>query len=237
MLPGTTSTTSRWRACSARPPARGERPLFPLNLIGDYGGGGMLLAFGILCGVLESQRSGAVRWSTHRWSKARAARDDLTACGRAAPGPTSPARTGLTPAPTSTRSTRPRTGVTSRSGRSSPSSTRRCSGRSRSIRAMRPSGTGALAGAQGALRGDLPHALCGAVECRARALERVRDRRARARRSGCPPAQRRASCLRRARRRDQPAPAPRFSRTPGRISDRVTLSARDALAAWGLQPR
>jgi alpha-methylacyl-CoA racemase len=37
---------------------RGEAPLPPLNLIGDYGGGGMLLAFGVVCGVLEAQRSG-----------------------------------------------------------------------------------------------------------------------------------------------------------------------------------
>jgi alpha-methylacyl-CoA racemase len=36
----------------------GERPLFPLNLLGDYGGGGMLLAFGIVCGVLEARTSG-----------------------------------------------------------------------------------------------------------------------------------------------------------------------------------
>jgi alpha-methylacyl-CoA racemase len=36
----------------------GERPVFPLNLVGDYGGGGMLLAFGIVCGVLEARRSG-----------------------------------------------------------------------------------------------------------------------------------------------------------------------------------
>jgi alpha-methylacyl-CoA racemase len=36
----------------------GERPLFPLNLLGDYGGGGMLLAFGIVCGMLEARRSG-----------------------------------------------------------------------------------------------------------------------------------------------------------------------------------
>jgi alpha-methylacyl-CoA racemase len=36
----------------------GERPLFPLNLLGDYGGGGMLLAFGIVCGVLEARSSG-----------------------------------------------------------------------------------------------------------------------------------------------------------------------------------
>ena len=37
----------------------GERPLFPLNLLGDYGGGGTLLAFGIVCGVLEARASGA----------------------------------------------------------------------------------------------------------------------------------------------------------------------------------
>ncbi len=37
---------------------QGERPLFPLNLVGDYGGGGMLLAFGVVCGVLEARSSG-----------------------------------------------------------------------------------------------------------------------------------------------------------------------------------
>ena len=30
----------------------------PLNLIGDFGGGGMLLAFGVLAAVLEARRSG-----------------------------------------------------------------------------------------------------------------------------------------------------------------------------------
>ena len=33
-------------------------PLPPLNLVGDFGGGGMLLAFGVVCAVLEAQRSG-----------------------------------------------------------------------------------------------------------------------------------------------------------------------------------
>ncbi|MDY6845043.1 MAG: CaiB/BaiF CoA-transferase family protein, partial [Thermodesulfobacteriota bacterium] len=37
---------------------KGERPVPPLNLVGDFGGGGMLLAFGIVCGLLEAQRSG-----------------------------------------------------------------------------------------------------------------------------------------------------------------------------------
>jgi len=36
----------------------GERPLFPLNLLGDFGGGGMMLAFGIVCAVLEARSSG-----------------------------------------------------------------------------------------------------------------------------------------------------------------------------------
>lgn len=36
----------------------GERPMFPLNLVGDYGGGAMFLVFGVLAGLLEAQRSG-----------------------------------------------------------------------------------------------------------------------------------------------------------------------------------
>src|SRR5262249_39491362 len=36
----------------------GETPVPPLNLLGDFGGGGMLLAFGIACALLEAQRSG-----------------------------------------------------------------------------------------------------------------------------------------------------------------------------------
>jgi alpha-methylacyl-CoA racemase len=37
---------------------RGEPPLAPLNLVGDFGGGGMLLAFGVLAALLERQHSG-----------------------------------------------------------------------------------------------------------------------------------------------------------------------------------
>ena len=36
----------------------GEPPLHPLNLVGDYGGGGMYLAFGVVCAILEAKRSG-----------------------------------------------------------------------------------------------------------------------------------------------------------------------------------
>jgi len=37
---------------------RGEAPVPPLNLVGDFGGGGMLLGFGVACALLEAQRSG-----------------------------------------------------------------------------------------------------------------------------------------------------------------------------------
>jgi alpha-methylacyl-CoA racemase len=36
----------------------GSAPVPPLNLVGDFGGGGMLLGFGIVCALLEAQRSG-----------------------------------------------------------------------------------------------------------------------------------------------------------------------------------
>ncbi|WP_308222788.1 CaiB/BaiF CoA-transferase family protein [Frankia sp. AgPm24] len=35
-----------------------ERPVPPLNVLGDFGGGGMLLAVGLLAGILEAARSG-----------------------------------------------------------------------------------------------------------------------------------------------------------------------------------
>jgi len=36
----------------------GEAPVPPLNLVGDFGGGGLLLAFGLVAALLEAQRSG-----------------------------------------------------------------------------------------------------------------------------------------------------------------------------------
>jgi alpha-methylacyl-CoA racemase len=35
-----------------------QGPVPPLNLVGDFGGGGMFLAFGIVCALLEAHRSG-----------------------------------------------------------------------------------------------------------------------------------------------------------------------------------
>lgn len=37
---------------------QGEAPVPPLNLVGDFGGGGMLLAFGVCCALLNAQRTG-----------------------------------------------------------------------------------------------------------------------------------------------------------------------------------
>jgi len=37
---------------------RGQPPTPPLNLIGDFGGGALYLALGLVCGILEAQRSG-----------------------------------------------------------------------------------------------------------------------------------------------------------------------------------
>ncbi len=37
---------------------RGEKPAIPLNLIGDFGGGGLLMAFGVVCALFEAKGSG-----------------------------------------------------------------------------------------------------------------------------------------------------------------------------------
>ncbi len=37
---------------------RDRKPVAPLNLVGDFGGGGMFLAFGVVCGILEARASG-----------------------------------------------------------------------------------------------------------------------------------------------------------------------------------
>jgi alpha-methylacyl-CoA racemase len=36
----------------------GEKPSIPLNLVGDFGGGGLMLAYGMVCALLEAKTSG-----------------------------------------------------------------------------------------------------------------------------------------------------------------------------------
>ncbi len=55
--PATTSTTSRLTG-ALHGIGTAETPLPPLNLVGDYGGGGMLLAVGLLSAILEARESG-----------------------------------------------------------------------------------------------------------------------------------------------------------------------------------
>lgn len=38
--------------------AAGGKPQFPINMVGDFGGGGMMLAFGMLAAILHAQRTG-----------------------------------------------------------------------------------------------------------------------------------------------------------------------------------
>ncbi len=37
---------------------RGQKPSVPLNVIGDFGGGGLMLAYGMVCAMLEARKTG-----------------------------------------------------------------------------------------------------------------------------------------------------------------------------------
>lgn len=37
---------------------KGSRPMVPLSLVGDFGGGGLMLAYGLVCALLEAKHSG-----------------------------------------------------------------------------------------------------------------------------------------------------------------------------------
>ena len=56
--PDTTSTTSPSPERLHAFGRRGQPPTPPLNLLGDFAGGSLYLAFGLVCGILEARRSG-----------------------------------------------------------------------------------------------------------------------------------------------------------------------------------
>ena len=71
----------------------GERPVPPLNLVGDFGGGSMLLVVGVLAALWEAQRSGQglmrpARRSAAAW--AAITRDSSSRSSSNAVSPTSP---------------------------------------------------------------------------------------------------------------------------------------------------
>jgi alpha-methylacyl-CoA racemase len=126
-----------------------EAPVPPLNLVGDFGGGGMFLAFGVVCALLEAQRSGEGQVVDAAMVDGAAVLMTMFHAFKPwASGTTSGAPTCSTPAPTSTTSTRPATASTCRSARSSRSSTPSCSAhRPRATRTTaRPDGPQPLAG-------------------------------------------------------------------------------------------
>ncbi len=47
---------------------KGERPVPPLNMVGDFGGGSMFLIFGILSALSSARRPVRARSSTRQWS-------------------------------------------------------------------------------------------------------------------------------------------------------------------------
>ena len=109
---------------------RGQPPLPPLNLVGDFGGGGMFLAFGIVCGLVERVGSGkgqvvdaamvdgaSVLMTMMHTMRAWGAWNDERGTNL------------LDTGPTSTKSTKPRMAATSRSVPLSRSSTVNCSRR------------------------------------------------------------------------------------------------------------
>ena len=49
----------------------GQPPTPPLNLVGDFGGGALYLAFGLICALREADAPVGVRSSMPPWSMAR----------------------------------------------------------------------------------------------------------------------------------------------------------------------
>ena len=117
-----------------------DRPQFPANLVGDFGGGSTYLVIGILAALLEAQdqRRGPGRRRGDRRRHRAPQRDDRRRSPPAAATRRNAAPTCSTAACRSTTSTRPPTASTCRSGRSSRSSSTRwsrCSGSRRPARA------------------------------------------------------------------------------------------------------
>ena len=126
----------------------GGKPTPPANLVGDFGGGGMLLAFGMLAGILRARLDGTGQVIDCAMVDGAALLQSMTYSFLAQEGGgTSAASTCWTAARRSTTRTRRRTECSSRSARWSLSSSRGCwstqawrVGRSSSASPTRPAG-------------------------------------------------------------------------------------------------
>jgi hypothetical protein len=99
------------------------KPMPPLNVVGDMGGGAMFLAVGLLAAILEARGSGKGQTSPCRRARPTS-RSAPSASRPSASSSTSASRTSSTAARTSTAATRRRTASSSRSPRWRRSSTR-----------------------------------------------------------------------------------------------------------------
>ena len=219
----------------------GGKPTPPINLVGDFGGGGMFMAFGVVCGILEAQRSGkgqvidvamvdgTAMLMTMMWGLKQ---DRLLGRGARASTCSTPARRSTTP-------TRRPTASSCRSVRSSRSSTRS------SIAAARSRGRGLPAqmdrGGWDTLRDEVHRAVQDQDARRvgrdpARAATRATRRCSRCRRRRTTSTSRRATrsssataCRSRRPRRASRAPSAEVQRSapwPGQHTD-------EALGDWG----
>ena len=105
----------------------GEAPVPPLNLVGDFGGGALYLALGMVAGILETQKSG--KGQVVDAAMVDGAASLMTAIYGmpwSGAGTTIAATTSSTPARITTKCMKPKTESTSRSDRSKPSSTKSC---------------------------------------------------------------------------------------------------------------
>ena len=219
----------------------GEAPVPPLNLVGDFGGGGMFLAFGVLGALLEAQRPGKGQVVDAAMVDGAALLMALV-LRHAAAGQldaTSAAPTCSTAARPSTTPTRPRTASTWPSARSSRSSTPSCIERLGLRREpaapARPQRLAGCCAGASPRRSSSARATNGCAMLRGQ--RRLRRAGARPRRGAAAPAQRGA------RRPSssvdgvmQPAPAPRFSRTTAEIGAPPRPRGADSeaiLRDWG----
>ena len=107
---------------------KGDAPVPPLNLVGDFGGGALYLALGVVAGLLEAQKSG--KGQVVDAAMVDGAASLMTAIygmHGSGSGTTSAATTSSTLAPITTKFTKPKTTSTSRSDQSKESSTPSCS--------------------------------------------------------------------------------------------------------------
>ena len=106
---------------------KGDVPVPPLNLVGDFGGGALYLALGVVAGILEAQKSGKGQVvDAAMVDGAASLMTAITAFTARVDGLTIAAKTFSIPARTIMRCTKPKTANMSQSDPSRANSTMSC---------------------------------------------------------------------------------------------------------------